>query len=96
MSFVERQNLTMRMHMRRFKRFTNALSKKFDNHAHIDALYTVLYNFFRIHKMLRASPTMDARISDSPHNMEWIAELVDARAPKLGPPTSYKKKDISN
>ena len=50
-SYVERQNLTMRMHMRRFTRLTNAFSKKFENHMHMVAIYTVWYNFVRFHKM---------------------------------------------
>ena len=59
-SYVERQNLTMRMHMRRFTRLTNALSKKFESHAHMVALYAVWYNFVRQHKTLRMSPAMAA------------------------------------
>ena len=55
-SYVERQNLTMRMHMRRFTRLTNAFSKKFENHAHMVARYAVWYNFARVHKSLRVSP----------------------------------------
>jgi hypothetical protein len=59
-SYVERQNLTMRMHMRRFTRLTNAFSKKFENHAHMVAIYTVWYNWCRIHKTLRIMPAMTA------------------------------------
>ncbi len=77
-SYVERQNLTMRMHMRRFTRLTNAFSKKFENHAHMVALYAVWYNFTRIHKTLRISPAMAAGISDRLWSMEEGAALVEA------------------
>jgi len=77
-SYVERANLTMRMHMRRFTRLTNAFSKKFENHAHMVALYTVWYNFVRIHKSLRVSPAMAAGISDRLWSMEDVAALVEA------------------
>ena len=59
-SYVERANLTMRMHNRRFTRLTNAFSKKFENHAHMVAIYAVWYNFLRIHKTLRVTPAMAA------------------------------------
>ncbi len=95
-SYVERQNLTMRMHMRRFTRLTNAFSKKFENHAHMVALYTVFYNFIKIHKTLRVTPAMEAGISDTLHDFEWIVGLVDAKAPKPGRPKTYKKKNNSN
>lgn len=92
-SYVERQNLTMRMHMRRFTRLTNAFSKKFENHAHMVALYTVFYNFCRIHKTLRVTPAMEAGLSDTVRDMEWICELIDARAPKPGRPKTYKTRN---
>ena len=94
-SYVERQNLTMRMSMRRFTRLTNAFSKKIDNHCHMLSLYFVHYNFCRIHKSLKVTPAMAAGVSDTLHDMEWIVELIDARAPKPGPRGPYKK-DISN
>ena len=94
-SFVERQNLTMRMSMRRFTRLTNAFSKKIDNHIHMLSLYFVHYNFCRIHKSLKVTPAMAAGVSDTLHDVEWIVELIDARAPKPGPRGPYKK-DISN
>ena len=62
-SYAERQNLTMRMHMRRFTRLTNAFSKKAENHGHMVALYTTWYNFVRQHKTLRCSPSMAAGLS---------------------------------
>ena len=78
--------------MRRFTRLTNALSKKLENHAHMVALYTVFYNYCRIHKTLRVSPAMEAGLFDTLRDMEWIAEMVDAVAPKPGRPKTYKKK----
>ena len=92
-SFVERQNLTMRMSMRRFTRLTNAFSKRIDNHCHALALYFVWYNFVRIHKTLRVTPAMAAGVTDTLRDMEWILSLIDARAPKPGRRGSYKKKN---
>ena len=81
-SYVERQNLTMRMGMRRFTRLTNAFSKKIENHLHTLSLYFVHYNFCRQHKSLGGvSPAMAAGVSDTLHDMEWIVGLIDARAP---------------
>ena len=77
-SFVERANLTMRMHMRRFTRLTNAFSKKFENHAHMVAIYTVWYNWVRIHKTLRVTPAMEAKLTDRQWNLTEIVELMDA------------------
>jgi len=95
-SYVERQNLTMRMSMRRFTRLTNAFSKKIDNHIHMLSLYFVHYNFCRQHKSLKGlSPAMAAGVSDTLRDMEWIVGLIDARAPKLGRRGPYKK-DVSN
>ncbi len=92
-SYAERDNLTMRMAMRRFTRLTNAFSKKFENHVHMVALYTVWYNFARIHKTLRITPAMAAGITDTLRDMEWIVSLIDERAPKLGRRGGYKKKN---
>jgi IS1 family transposase len=76
-SYVERSNLTMRMHMRRFTRLTNAFSKKFENHAHMVALYTVWYNFVRIHKTLRVTPAMQAGLTDRVWNFAELVALMD-------------------
>ena len=95
-SFVERQNLTMRMGMRRFTRLTNGFSKKIENHLHMLSLYFVHYNFVRIHKTLKMTPAMAAGVSDTLHDMEFIVGLIDARAPKPGPRGSYKKKSQEN
>lgn len=89
-SHVERQNLTMRMHMRRFTRLTNAFSKKFENHMHMVALYTMFYNFVRIHKTLRVTPAMEAGLTDRVWDMEDILAVMDERAPKPGRPKTYK------
>jgi IS1 family transposase len=74
-SYVERQNLTMRMGMRRFTRLTNGFSKKLENHAHMVALHFLHYNFARIHKTLRITPAMAAGISDHVWSYEEIAAL---------------------
>ncbi|MGI9491267.1 MAG: IS1 family transposase [Geminicoccaceae bacterium] len=76
-SYVERQNLTMRMHMRRFTRLTNAFSKKIENHAHAVALHFMFYNFVRIHKTLKVSPAMAAAITDHLWELEDIVKLLD-------------------
>jgi len=78
-SYVERQNLNMRMGMRRFTRLTNAFSKKIDNHAHSLALYFLYYNFVRIHKSLKVSPAMAAGVTDKLWAVEDIVALLDAR-----------------
>ncbi|MHA7871944.1 MAG: IS1 family transposase [Hyphococcus sp.] len=91
-SHVERQNLSMRMHMRRFTRLTNAFSKKFENHLHMVSLYTVFYNFVRIHKSLRTSPAQAAGITDELLDFEDIVKLIDKAAPKPGRPKTYKKR----
>jgi IS1 family transposase len=75
-SYVERQNLTMRMSMRRFTRLTNAFSKKVENHAHAVALHYMHYNFVRIHKTLRITPAMAAGITDHLWSIEDLAALL--------------------
>lgn len=89
-SYAERQNLTMRMQIRRFTRLTNGFSKKFENHMHMVALYTVWYNFVKMHKTLRMTPAMSAGVSARLWSMEDVANLVEASAPKLGKRGPYK------
>ena len=76
-SYVERQNLTMRMSMRRFTRLTNGFSKKVENHACAVALHYMFYNFGRIHKSLRVTPAMQAGIADHIWTLEEIAKLAN-------------------
>ena len=74
-SFAERQNLTMRMSMRRFTRLTNGFSKKVENHEHALALYFMFYNFCRIHQTLRVTPAMEAGLSDHVWSIDEIIAL---------------------
>ena len=76
-SMVERQNLTMRMSMRRFTRLTNAFSKKVENHEHSVAIHYMHYNFGRIHQSLRVTPAMEAGVSDHVWSLEEIVGLID-------------------
>jgi len=76
-SYVERQNLTMRMSIRRFTRLTNAFSKKIENHAYSVALHYMHYNFVRIHKTLRVSPAMAAGVTDRLWTINDIVHLVE-------------------
>ncbi|MGL6269734.1 MAG: IS1 family transposase, partial [Chitinophagaceae bacterium] len=88
-SYVERQNLTMRMHIRRFTRLTNAFSKKIENHCYAIALHFVYYNFAKIHKSLSVTPAMQAGLMKKPMTIEDIVTLVPVEAPKKR--GSYKK-----
>lgn len=98
-SFVERQNLTMRMSMRRFTRLTNAFSKKFENHCHALALYFVFYNFCRVHKTLGATPAMASGLIDRVMKMTDVVALIDTANPVPAIRGPYKKREadeISN
>jgi IS1 family transposase len=75
-SHVERQNLTMRMQMRRFTRLTNAFSKKVENHAHNVALHFMHYNFCRIHQTLRVTPAMQAGLTDHVWELDELVALL--------------------
>lgn len=90
-SYIERQNLTMRMSMRRFTRLTNGFSKKLENHMHAISLHYMYYNFGRIHKTLKVTPAMEAGVAGHVWSLEEIANLApEPVAKKRG---SYKKKD---
>ena len=87
-SYVERQNLSMRMGMRRFTRLTNGFSKKIENHCHAIALYFMYYNFARVHQTLRVTPAMEAGLAGHVWSIEEICNLV---VPKK--PTSPKQRE---
>ena len=76
-SIVERQNLTMRMGMRRFTRLTNAFSKKVENHMHAIALHFLYYNFARVHQSIRCSPAMEAGVSKTLWSIGDIVNLLN-------------------
>jgi len=81
----------MRMGMRRFTRLTNAFSKKIQNHVAMVAIYAVHYNFARIHKTLRITPSMAAGLSDHVWSLEEIMMMADTYMPKPGKRGPYKK-----
>jgi len=80
-SFIERQNLTLRMSNRRFTRLTNAFSKKLENHKMALALHFMNYNFCRIHQTLRVTPAMEAGITDHVWSLEEIVQLISSPKP---------------
>ena len=80
-SYVERQNLTMRMSMRRFTRLTNGFSKKLENHEHMLAIYFVYYNFCRVHQTLRVTPAMEAGLTDHVWTLAELCALLPQRKP---------------
>ncbi len=75
-SYVERQNLTMRMSMRRFTRLTNAFSKKVENQMQSVALHFMYYNFVRVHQTLRVTPAMAAGVTDKVWEVEDLVALL--------------------
>jgi IS1 family transposase len=83
-SFVERQNLTMRMSMRRFTRLTNGFSKKVANHEHAIALHFMHYNFCRIHQSLRVTPAMQAGLTDHVWEIKEIIDLLENYSQNAG------------
>ena len=78
-SYIERQNLTMRMQMRRFTRLTNAFSKKLENHGAAIALHYMNYNFCRVHQTLRITPAMAAGVTDRIWDAEDVVRLLEAK-----------------
>ena len=90
-SYIERQNLTIRMALKRCVRQTNAFSKRFRNHNYALALYFVWYNFMRTHMSIGTTPAIAAGITDRTYNMHHLIELIDERAPapRRGP---YRKR----
>ena len=97
-SYVERQNLTMRMSIRRFTRLTNAFSKKLEMHASAVAIHFMNYNFCRIHKTLRATPAMAAGVRKHLWRVSDLVSLLEASEPKPGPRGPYRPRQpkISN
>ncbi|MDO8297802.1 MAG: helix-turn-helix domain-containing protein [Caulobacter sp.] len=91
-SYVERQNLTMRMHMRRFTRLTNGFSKKIENHVNAVALHFAYYNFVRIHQTLKISPAMAAGVTDRLWEMADLVAVVEAAEAQPGKRGPYKKR----
>ncbi len=91
-SYVERQNLTMRMHMRRFTRLTNAFIKKVENHCYAIALHFVYYNFAKIHESLSVTPAMQAGLTNRVMSIEDIVNLIPIEAPKKA--GIYKKREV--
>jgi hypothetical protein len=90
-SYAERSNLTMRMHMRRFTRLTNAFSKKVENHAHSVALHMMYYNFVRVHAKLRMTPAMAAGVTDTLWDIGMIVRVIEAFEPKPAKRGPYRK-----
>jgi IS1 family transposase len=81
-SYVERQNLNLRMGVRRFTRLTNAFSKKFENHCHMVAIYHAYYNFCRVHQTLRVTPAMEAGLTDHVWSVLELASLLESNMRK--------------
>ena len=88
---VERQNLTMRMHMCRFTRLKNAFSKTVENHAYAVALQSCTNNFVRVHQALKVSPAMEARLSDRLWDISDLLAIIDANQEAPKKPGPHKK-----
>jgi hypothetical protein len=94
-SFAERQNLTMRMAMRRFTRLTNGFSKKLENHEAAAELHFMHYNFCRIHQTLRVTPALAAGVTNKLWEIEDVIALIDEVTPKPGKRGPYKKRTVA-
>ena len=94
-SYAERNNLTMRMSMRRFTRLTNAFSKKLENHAAQVALHFWYYNFCRKHQTLKTTPAVAAGVTGYPMDLVDLVNMMDVVAPKPNRPETYRKRQIS-
>ena len=95
-SYVERSNLTIRMHMRRFTRLTNGFSKKVENHAYAVALHMIYYNFVKLHSKLRTSPAMAAGVSSKLWEIGDIVALIEAEEAKADRSRGPYKTKISD
>ena len=95
-SYVERHNLTMRMHMRRFTRLTNGFSKKVENHAYAVALHMMYYNFVKVHSKLRMSPAIAAGVSKRLWEIGDIVALVEAEEAKIDRKRGAYKKHLAD
>ena len=91
---MERHNLTMRMHMRRYTRLTNGFSKKFMSHVHMVALYTVWYNWMRLHKTHRVTPAMASGLTDKLMGFEDLVAIMGVAVPAPNPPRVYRKRPL--
>ena len=90
-NYVKRQNLTMRMQMRRFTHLADGFSKRIVNHAAAVAVYVMYYSFCRVHQTLRVTPAMEAAVSDHVWTVEEMVGLLEAEEPKGMKRGSYRK-----
>ena len=95
-SYAERGNLTIRMSMRRFTRLTNAFSKKLENHAASFAMWSLWYNFGRVHQTIKRTAAMAAGLARQRWTPRDVIDMIDERTPKPGPRGPYKKRTDSN
>ena len=97
-SYAERQNLTIRMSQRRFTPLTNAFSKKLANHVHSFSMWSLWYNFGRVHLSLKETPAMAAGVARRRWTPRQVTDLIDERTPKPGPRGPYgpRKKNLDS